>query len=93
MCLLYPGFRHQHVVPQDGGPTARELADIGDHHDGQRSRLKGDKDREVVRTTEIPPADPGWPPDRASRGCKLARVLYLSTEDVKLSSFVSSFSL
>lgn len=40
ICFPYPGFCHQHVVPQDGGPTTWELADVGDHHDRQRGSLK-----------------------------------------------------
>lgn len=46
----YPGFRHQHVVPQDGGPAAGELADVGDHHNRQRGRLQGDKGLEILLT-------------------------------------------
>lgn len=57
MCFPYPGFCHQHVVPEDGGPTTRELADVGDHHNGQRGSLKDDKDLETIRITEISPAD------------------------------------
>lgn len=56
-CLPYPGFCHQHVVPQNGGPTAWELADVGDHHNGQRGRLKDDKDLEIIRITDIAPSD------------------------------------
>jgi len=57
MCFPYPGFCHQHVVPQDGGPTTWELADVGDHHNRQRDRLKDDKDLNIIRITEISPAD------------------------------------
>lgn len=57
MYFPYPGFRHQHVVPQDGGPTTWELADVRDHHNGQRGRLKDDKDLEIIWITEISPSD------------------------------------
>lgn len=57
MYFPYPGFRHQHVVPKDGGPTARELADVGDHHNGQRGRLKDEKDLEIIWITEMSPSD------------------------------------
>ena len=35
----YLGLRGEHVVPQDGGPAAGQLADVGDDHHWQRQRL------------------------------------------------------
>jgi hypothetical protein len=36
----YLGLAGQHVVPQDGGPATRQLAAVGDDHDGQGDGLK-----------------------------------------------------
>lgn len=34
------GLSGQHVVPQDGGPAAGQLAHVGDDHHGQRHGLE-----------------------------------------------------
>lgn len=52
----YLGVVGQHVVPQDGRPGVGHLADVGDHHHGQRVGLqRGDTATGLGRLTEPPP--------------------------------------